>query len=433
VASPLGAISIARALHESIRPRLVAHLFAGFLSGDAIMTHQDAPESTSEVVFTPESEHVLQGRAAPHRRFVPIVVTALVVVLVLALVARQGLLPGVRPVAKPTPFPHVLATISLHSTVNYGTLTINGQPSPTPFFSGMHLFLFTPTTRLTLSAPPFRTISCTLSAPTVTATGDGCQATPADAADVVHVTLTLTLADLPPDQEAAALQAANTALSQAAATLATPLTVPPGEYYATKLGSYHRTPQALQATIAFATNFTADCPQVDDTTPCQQFDISFISSRYSGIWGVNIAATFMWRFQTADGQTIIGPQVATYLPLLLAYNQQTGWSSVAFTQNGVPNTITHFVMANLCDAVLQGAEIHIIKDEIVQDVSYTKVGIAGCDSTLVIVAVQGGRIDADVGIIVRFGVALAAYSLSQQVFPTLPLATPADIAAVDNQ
>lgn len=398
------------------------------------MMHDNAPEPTSEVAFASEGEALVRGSAILRRRVVPLAVTALAVLLVLVLVVGQGLLPGVRAVAKPTPFPHALATASLHSTVNYGTLTVNGQPYFERFFSSMRLFLFTTTTHLTLTAPPFKPISCTLTAPNVVVTGNGCQATPAGADGIANVILPLTLNDLPPAQETAALQAANMALSQAAATLGTPLTVAPGGYYATKLGVYHHTTQALRATITFTANFAADCPEVGKAASCQQFDLSFTTSQNSSLWGVNVAATFMWRFQTANGQMIAGPQMTTYLPLLLAYSQPNGWTSAAYAPDGTPGTLAHAVMANLCNAVLADAETHLIPNEIVQDATFTKIGIAGCSSTLVIVATQQQAFSGGDGvIIIRFGVALAAYSYTQHVFPTLPVATLADIAAVDNQ
>lgn len=398
------------------------------------MTNEDAPNPLSEVIFAPESEDALRGQPASRWRIMPLAVTALAVLLVVALVTWQGLLPGVRVVAKPTPFPHALATTSLHSTVNYGTLTVNGQPYFERFFSGMRLFLFAPTTHLTLNAPPFPTLTCTLTAPHITVTGNGCQATPAGPDGLVNVMLPLTLADLPPDQEAAALQAAQATLSQAATTLGTPLTVPPGGYYATKPGVYQRATRAMQATVMFTANFAADCPQIGKAAPCQQFDLRFTTSQHPSLWGVDVAATFMWRFQAADGPTIAGPQVTTYLPLLLAYSEPNGWTGASYAPDGTPGTLAHAVMANLCDAVLADAETHLIPNEIAQDATFTKAGIAGCDSTLVIVATQQQAFSGgDAEIIIRFGVALAAYSYTQQVFPTLPVATAADIAAVDNQ
>lgn len=401
------------------------------------MQQDDAtePMQTSEVIFEDAAEMERAFGRSPRRpsRIIQAGLVALAALLAGMLVFGHGMVPGIHPGPSATSGP-ILATIELHSTVDSGTVTVNGQKLDLPFFAGMHVLLRQTVNHVTLSAPPFHPVTCTITAPQLAVTG--CDVTKTGDHFAI-VQLPVTLHDLEPADRQAALWAAQQALDQTAAELSSPQIVAPGHVYApsydSAMGTFatQRASQQLQATVAFSAPFPADCPESGPSAMCTQTDLNFVTSRYTVLWNVDLSASFMWRFATANGMPVAAPTLLTKpVPLILADDPHTGWQAVGMTPNGAVQSLTDTVMENLCDMALNKVYASLEQGQTVQQISYTHIGVAGCDSNFTVVALEPNVPFGDARVLVRFGVPLAVGAEAHSIFPTLLVATPADLAAV---
>lgn len=365
----------------------------------------------------------------------------LLVTGIMLLVMFQGNSP-LRKLAPPSdPQPNTLPPVLfINSNVNYGTVTINGkkQADTLPIVAAVHGDAFT----IRLDAPPFRPISCHLRLSQLppsgaSAGGRDCFAFLNSSAEQEYqVNITMTLDDLPPAQ-----QSQITAMLTRTLATERALTVPAGSYIATSFSqastiiTSQRVSAPLQAsaTVApFAPWNPADDPLCVGII-CPWMPPSGDIYTFSGHqWAITVKLALRWRFSSASGVAIsdvvfqeggVFDQIASPLNLSLFLNQAGNWT---ISQNPPTPDASNQLQDAFCvtgENILRqatGAGPHIS-----MGITYDQ-GAPGCE-VLVQVNNTGEGI-----FLWRFGVLLAANSRAHTMYPALPIAPPAEIAAVEN-
>ena len=329
---------------------------------------------------------------------------------------------------QPTPLPRAL---SILSNVNYGTLTINGQPQPSLLPLVVTLRGQPPYT-ITLEAPPFRPLSCPFPPPSslppenFTPCLTGSEFT-LEQQNVTTLQMLFTPADLPLDQ-----QQQITALIPQTVTAQQTITAPAQSFIVTGLPpdgtiTTERLSEPLSASV-----FLVPIRQDSQAGPfCQGFICTdaggFLPNRSppSQFWEVTTWVALRWRFTSANGQLVsdVTFPVPTTLTLFLSYVPATGWQVELLSSVQLSQHLTQLVcttgMQMLAGELAgplgnQGWDLTVLHDQ----------GVQGCE----LEAAQQGS---DEGQFVwRFGVLLAADAQAHSILPLLPIASSAEVAAV---
>jgi hypothetical protein len=244
-----------------------------------------------------------------------------------------------------------------------------------------------------------------------------------------------------PDDLPASQQSQVTRLLTQALTTRQDTTVPAGSYYATSFQpitnvtgqrvSIASVPLQGSATIA---PFALQDPQIG--VPCVGFICpgSFLSGdAYTFTvpeWAVTVTLALRWRFTTASGKVVSDvlfqgdnpyTEVVTFAILFLALDTAGDWT---IAQNLAMPSAASQLQDSFCgigDSILQGAASPG------QNGSVTTLRDLGAEGCEWLEQVNG----IDQGIFLwRFGVLLAADARTHAAYPQLPLAPPAEIAAV---
>ncbi len=237
------------------------------------------------------------------------------------------------------------------------------------------------------------------------------------------VRLTLLFTDLPADQGS---QVASLITRRVARPMQT--VVPRGEYIVTgnpsssTILTSQRTTEPLTATASLVPYLTGIFCSPND---CRRgFDPSFAPSPPAGhIWSIFFPFGVGWRFTDASGATVsdaMFPEDPNYPDVLfLAYEAQQGWHIM----NGGTGSQDYQLQDLLCGVgmlrlrYLVGMSATVQKDQ--------DRGGEGCSFHL-------RDVDGSIThFIWRFGVLLAADRAAQARVPSLPLAPPDEVAAVD--
>ena len=358
----------------------------------------------------------------------------LLAALMVVLVTFRGIVvhhppPGPPAPLQPTALPQAL---SLLSNVNYGSLSINGQPQSRPLPLLVKL-PNTPPYTLTLEAPPFRPLSCPFP-PSVPPTPYGftpCLAGGEFTLDEQRVTtlqMFFTLADLPPAQQ----QQLTTLIPQVITAQQT-ITVPAQSAIVTGLlpdgtSSSERFPEPLEASASLVPSQQNS----QEGTSCQSFLCSDAGSfplngALSGqFWQVTTPVALRWHFTTAGGQVVSAVTFpsATRLTLYLSYVAPTGWQVALLPSAQLSQDLAQLACSTGANQLVGEAQQH--SGELDWGVTtLADQGIAGCELDLQLDAVDQGHF------LWRFGVLLAADDLAHRTLPTLPMASPAELAAVE--
>jgi hypothetical protein len=372
-----------------------------------------------------ELETILNQPPSQRKRLVQIGLGLAVLVVVFA--TFWGV---IRPKAPPVAARHAVPTeppptLLITSNVNYGTITINGQKQrgAPPLEVKMHT---QPPYQITLDAPPFQSFTCTFPGCAV----DNIGLDPSNQA-VRSASLTLSAASLPLDQR----NQVNSLVSQAI-SVQQEVTVPAGASIAIDLApdgtiSSQQATEPLQATALLVPMTTPNqngfsCTGVICVSSLggQTFNPSSASSGH--LWQIGSFAVLRWRFTTTDGAVVgeVTYPVSEEIPITLAYNAATGWQIA-------PQSSGQFLQNQLASAVCQtGAEmLQVQQARYLSGVGWnvstlSQRGLVGCEYQLM-------YNNANQGVFVwRFGVLLAADPTAHNTLPTLPIASPKDIAAV---
>jgi hypothetical protein len=371
-----------------------------------------------------ELETILNQPPALGRRLVQIGLglAALVVVFVTFWgVIRPKALPASGPHAQPTEAP---PTLLITSNVNYGTITINGQKlrGAPPLEVKMHT---PPPYQITLDAPPFQSFTCTFPGCGASGTID------ANGQAVRTTSLVLYPTSLP-----AAQQSQVNALVSQAISVQQGMDVPAGASIAVQLApdetiSSQQATEPLQATALLVATappnqFGVSCAGVICVDSLGGQTLSPSSASSGHLWQIGSFIALRWRFTTAAGAVVSEvtyPMIAE-VPITLAYDAATGWQIA-------PQSSGQFLTNELAEAVretgaemLQVEQARYLSGEGWDVQTLHQQGTAGCEYQLVQNNVAQGQF------VWRFGVLLAADAAAHNTLPTLPIASPEDIAAV---
>ena len=337
----------------------------------------------------------------------------------------------IRPKAPPAPAVHAVPTeppptLLITSNVNYGTITINGQKQRggPPLEVKMHT---QPPYQITLDAPPFPPFTCTFPggcAPDNIGLDQNNRA-------VLSTGLAFSAASLPSAQ-----QSQVNALVSQAISVQQELDAPAGVSIATQLApagtiNSQQATEPLHATALLVplvspnqNGFSCTGVICFNSFGGQTFSPSSAGSGH--LWQITSFAALRWRFTTAAGAVVseVTFPVSEQILLSLTYDAAAGWQIA-------PQSSGQFLTDQLAGAVNQtGAEMLLaeqaryLSGEGWQVQTLHQRGLAGCEYLLY-------QDDAEWGQFVwHFGVLLAADAKAHSTFPTLPIASPEDIAAV---
>jgi hypothetical protein len=358
-----------------------------------------------------------------------VVAVALLATLGLALGrAAAGRGPGARAVG---------TTVMLVSNVSSGVVTLNGrqQSGTLPLM----LALRVGANEITLAAPPFQPQVCVVRAPVDPRRPEAAVmrgtcaigAAGASAADgTVVVDFPLTDAALSSATRASALALIARVFADIPARTAS---VPAGQLYGVGVDgegrpTAERATQPLRATLWLALADGDAGPQAL-LAPCHPLcaappDASVAFTPHA--WAIEASPVLRWRFTTASGR-VVGEETQPVMEMTyiaLSYGDQ-GWRMV----NSYPNA-----GASLADDLGQCAAGARVLDQLNQVERRatgpampvrTAAGIGGCELRL-----QGSDSTSQVLFVWRFGVLQTANAEAHTLFRELPLASPAEVAAV---
>lgn len=408
---------------------------------------EPAEDESGEDLPLIELETLLNRPPSPRKRLAQIV---FVLVAIVMLAAFWGaIVPGTPtgPVVAPTPINGSTALLIL-SNVNFGTVTVNGkkQPGSLPMLVDAHSSIYT----IRLDAPPFHSISCQIHLSDLQMSGfasssRNCFASTTPSAEPMALNgavgapafqmfISLTPNDLPPDR-----QSQVTAMLTQALTVQQDLTVPIGSYFATSFaGPTSITSQRASAPLRATATVAPIVPQGQGPdSPCVGFicppaiPLDTAPTLTGHQWALAAVVALHWRFSAASGAPL--SQVAfqgenevsileTSIHLFLSLDSAGNWS---ISQNAPTPAIAPQLQGAFCsvgEGILNLAtglgatfDIMTIKDQEAR----------GCAMEL-----QANTTNQGV-FLWRFGVLLAADKQAHINHPELPIAPPAEIAAVE--
>ena len=318
--------------------------------------------------------------------------------------------------------------LSITSNVTYGTVTINGRQKTVPLPVQMTLRGSARLT-ITLDAPPFRPITCSVPPGHQTPPGafNPCVLrgySPPNNRPVAVLTILFSLDGLP-----LAMQQQAIALLSRAATFQEATTTPGPSHVPTSIASdgtitSQLTTEPLQASASIAsiplTTLQGD-PFCDERLCYAAFSAS---ANRDHLWLVSVPMALRWQFTSAPGKvwSSVSYPVMGGWQVYLTYAPATGWQAPSVLNAGSSaarqfSSLSCATGAALLQAQVAGGEWTI---KVAHD-----AGIQGCN----LVSQQGHK-DQD-AFVWRFGVLLAADAQAQNVLPALPLALPEERAAVD--
>lgn len=354
---------------------------------------------------------------------VGVVLTALVVTF------WEILVPTHAPPARHSPPPTVLI---ISSNISMGTISVNRLKQQGVF--PMRVSLPSLATQVTLEAPPFRPVSCLLSAVQSTTPTEsfhrcslrqGTLTPPTGGPDwpALYVTILLTSADLPLAQQ----QQISTLIPQVA-TFQQGSTVPTGAYVATGIApngvitsQLTTTPLQAGASLTPSTSVAAQASWNCDTSLCYiTTSLTPPQTHPSQSWVIAVPLTLRWHFASTQGLVISDVSYAPqgHLLVSLSYSETIGWQK---TQSEPGGEFANQISAQSC-----GIGALLLQSEL-RGTGWTlttiqEQGMDGCT----LEAQQNG---VDQGhFLWRFGVILAIDAKAQATLPDLPIAPPEEVA-----
>ncbi|HLW03683.1 MAG TPA: hypothetical protein VKT82_33865 [Ktedonobacterales bacterium] len=416
-------------------------------------TDESAPEPSEEQPGEDlpliELETLLDRPPSWRKRLIEIGLVLLAGVVLLAIFQNT-----IMPARPATPAPVVVPTrpkpppaLLVFSSVNYGTLTVNGkqQAGTVPAL----FFVHSNTYNISLDAPPFSPVSCHLDLAAVESAGEpfdqgDCIAFPLSNADplalngvvatpTIQLYISLGLNDLSPGQHSQIRNLLTRALNAQQT-----LTVPAGSYFAT--GFYVPTTISSQRASAplsarGVVSFIDDEGQGTDR-PCagllcvQPIGPGALTPSNGHLWSINVWLALRWRFSDASGAVVsnvsfggdtFSEQVGVNISLFLAYDQAHGWT---VAQDDAVNMAAIQAQDTFCatgENILQqllnnanGYSTNVLNDQRAQ----------GCE-------IQAYAFNSYQGAFLwRFGVLLAVDKQAHTTAPQLPMAPQAEVDAL---
>jgi hypothetical protein len=395
--------------------------------------------SDREALQIVDLDTILPCHSSRGKRMVPL--SLLMATLVAVILTFWNIVPKATPgsptPSRPTPFPNALSIVS---NVNFGTITVDGKEQPNPLPSTIRLGGGKSPSMITLKAPPFRPLSCPFPIPSpgtpwggvigyingyspcVAGTGFTLQKQ-----NVSNLEMLFTLADLPKDQ-----QQQITALIPEEVAAQQTITVPAQSPFVTGVTSNGQVSTSHLTGPLQASAFLVPTRQNSQEVPsCQGFICTdsggfLLGGSLSGqFWEVTTPVALRWRI-TQPGGTVVSDVTfpfASMLTLYLTYSESTGWQLGLIS----PEQLRQVLNQVVCEtgAELLGGDAQHFSDQLYWGViSLHDRGVKGCELSLQLNSQDQGHF------VWRFGALLAADAKAHLTLPLLPMASPADLAAV---
>lgn len=219
-------------------------------------------------------------------------------------------------------------------------------------------------------------------------------------------------------------------------------TVPIGQYYASGItdrgislmrqavDSLQATPEAVLSPPGHLVGCTENiCP-----ASVQLENVDQWVALHGHGWAVDVTVQYGWRFDTVSGMSIAHVlfPFSTVMSLTLAYDPNHGWGladSANATSLQSTQVMRSLVATGLCDA---GSAMLTVLSPENSSQSTAAVTDEGCRFEIQSVASSNNTPSASGVILWRFGVLLAADTQAHLLLPQLPIAPPAELAAVAN-
>ncbi|HEY7349980.1 MAG TPA: hypothetical protein VH599_16805 [Ktedonobacterales bacterium] len=412
-------------------------------------TNLSAEDSAGEPLPLIELETLLARPPSRRKRLAQLgLVVAMLVVAAFTL--RSVIVPAPSVASTPTPTLFVSSpSLVIESNLAFGTVTINGkrQDSAAPLLVAAHGDDYT----ITLAAPPFRPVSChfTLSRlptmgyfPPGACSGLKAGSAPGKSLGVMTVHgvtgfpsyalfLGVSWDDLLPDQ-----QGQVAALLRQVLSTQSKLTIPAHAAIATRASANgtitsQRTAAPLQAT-------TSLFPRASLTDPYHQFcqaqvcpvssGPQFMAELHGPVWGIYVALALRWQFRSASGGVVsdVTYPTAGYANLFLSYSSANGWQMAEGPPMLAPSLPDQLALLP-CEIGMALMQARFGDAWQISDLG--AYGVQGCSLGFQRQQAMGQQEPARAHILWRFGVLLAADALTHALFPDLPVASPAEIAA----
>lgn len=393
----------------------------------------------------PKQERAGCYPATWHQRLIRLGILLVVTFLALTASLDTVLYAPARLFTRPEP-PLAPPVVLVSSNLRAGQVTVNGQPQTETLpllFEGQHpSYVLSFTATITVEAPPFQRKVCQVTLPdslfSSLAAGSPCQVISLEGMEPVTlhgvtarptfwVYIPFAAADLPLDQQ----QAVTSLLSQ---TLTTEqqTQVPAGAAVVTGTDRFWNLTSQRASTALEANAILSPPTQLDPhltycgTPLCPLGTPAATLALPPGAWSIGVAVTLRWRFTDGAGTVFsdVSLPVVSQIPLLLAGDSGAGWRILPAAEGDLsPSAQRATQFATL--RCLGGSEalrqhggrgtILLLRDH----------GVEGCAFGLQTTESEPALF------IWRFGVLLAANGSAQTQWPDLPLATPADRAAVE--
>ncbi|HEY7356591.1 MAG TPA: hypothetical protein VH590_09000 [Ktedonobacterales bacterium] len=350
--------------------------------------------------------------------------------------------PGRQTTFRSTPVTLTLVLL-IDGNVNYGTVTVNGvqEQGQMPLLFGLPAG---PSYALdiTLNAPPFLPQACRVHLFTngLADSDNHCHAALDERTDAMTINgkpvlpsfdidFSLTLNDLPPEQQSKVIATLNQAL-----TYQQDLTAPVGSYFAAGVNASGKISSRRASAPLRASAIVAPfVPQQDQSSEgCSGFLCSAgletqTASALSGdLWNITATVAARWRFRGASGAVVSDVQFpqANTIMLLLEYDQAGGWSVSSIVPPAGLGPVGDQLTSTFC-ATGQNILARLVKTSSVGGGPEYDRGAIGCELMLYVN-------DIDQGLYLwRFGALLAADARAHAAHPELPVAPPAEIGAVE--
>jgi hypothetical protein len=328
-------------------------------------------------------------------------------------------------------------TAIIDTNVTYGTLHVDGATYA--MHPWLHIALRTGANHLTLNAPPFNPIHCTLAAP-LHAGDDRC-GTGYSVYEQGGYVQVVTLAVGEGDLSATAQQTVQSDLAHSLTNIVAQTTLGAGEWYGTGVFTRDNMPQLRRTTAPALAQLRATL-NTSNTLPCGTLICPITLGaatlpQASAFWQIQVPVNMAWTI--TDAQT---GQMHTY-PLLTpntsfgddasnvltmdAFFDGRDWTFSDVAQNSKVLSPMMQLAELACEA---GASILESKAPGIVSFAPGTTGRAGC-ALIFTNNTAGSNAKATIAhFIVRVGALLATDAAAQQLLPGVPLATPEEIAAV---
>lgn len=316
----------------------------------------------------------------------------------------------------------VFTIVSIHTNVNYGTITVNGKKQEINQFDNQ-VVLERKMNVVTVSAPPFRAITCTLPQ-VVPQQSDGSQPCASFGLNngLPQVFMSFTPQQLSPDLTLSLPDLMVAEAAQISAQMQTQ--VPVGQHYAvgvldqnTPLTAIAQEPLVAQVVLTIDPTFVASGIGINQG----YFPFVIVGSNS---WTINALVTLHWRFTRLNGTPVSSTSSSDHssfaIPLALQFTTDHHWQVAGLDPQNRFSYLTYISQFLCIDNQLRGSFVGV-NQTIGSGFLPGPSTIEGC-----VIHFQTPQVGS---FVMRFGAWLAVDAGAHKLAPSLPLASAAEVTA----